>query len=260
MYNAEEVLKIIDGVLFMKIGYLTDRGRRRPTNEDAIKIIPEKNICMLADGVGGNKSGEVASQSALDALEKFLTHNPPEWLEGRDEIFRYFRAAVAYVSQYIIKMSEVNPQYSGMATTLCFVYVVNGMLYICNIGDSRVYLIHEGRIHQITEDHTYVNDLVKMGAITKEEATTHARKNVITRAIGSNANNEPDCFCVPIVEGDRVLLCSDGLYDEMDDMSILSRMTRFNDMMICAEDLVSMANDNGGNDNISVICINMVEE
>ena len=133
-------------------------------------------------------------------------------------------------------------------------------MFVANVGDSRVYLIHDGIIQQITEDHTYVNDLVKMGAITREQAHTHARKNVITRAIGANANNEPDCFCVPVAAGDRVLLCSDGLYDEVDDDDILSTVSRFDDMMICAEDLVSLANNNGGNDNISVICVNLMEE
>lgn len=241
----------------MKVGYLTDRGRRRPANEDAVKVLDDKNICMLADGVGGNKSGEIASQSALDALEKFIRHNPPEWLKDDEEIFRYFRAAINYVNQFIVKLSDAKPQYAGMATTLCFTYIHDGTMYIANIGDSRVYLIHNGAIQQITDDHTYVNDLVKMGAITKEEAATHARKNVITRAIGSNANNEPDCFSVPVVKGDRVLLCSDGLYDELDDRLILTRITRFDDMMIVAEDLVGMANDHGGNDNISVICISV---
>ena len=239
----------------MKVGYLTDRGRRRPANEDAVRALEDKNFYMLADGVGGNRSGEIASQSALDALEKFVRHNPPEWLTDKDEIFRYFRAAINYVNQFIIKLSEVKASYAGMATTLCFAYINNGVMYVANIGDSRVYLVHNGAIKQVTEDHTYVNDLVKMGAITKAEAATHSRKNVITRAIGANANNEPDCFCVPVADGDRVLLCSDGLYDELDDSTILKRMTRFDDMMIVAEDLVGLANDNGGNDNISVVCV-----
>ena len=241
----------------MRIGYLTDRGRRRPANEDAVKVLEDKNFYMLADGVGGNRSGEIASQSALDALEKFIRHNPPEWLKDGDEILRYFRAAVNYVNQFIVKLSEAKPQYAGMATTLCFVYVCNDNIYIANIGDSRVYLVRDGSIQQLTEDHTYVNDLVRMGAITKEEAATHSRKNVITRAIGANANNEPDTFCYPVKKGDRVLLCSDGLYDELDDHTILFKMTRFDDMMIVAEDLVSIANDNGGSDNISVICFSV---
>ncbi len=244
----------------MKVGYLTDRGRRRPTNEDSVKVMEKESFYLLADGVGGNRSGEVASQSALDAMEKFITHNPPQWLGDRDEIFRYFRAAVNYVNHYIIKLSEARPQYTGMATTLAFAYIKGGNMYVANVGDSRVYLIHNGMIQQITDDHTYVNDLVKMGAITKEEALHHARKNVITRAIGANANNEPDCFSVPVAAGDRVLLCSDGLYDEVDDDAILSAISRFDDMMVCAEDLVAMANENGGNDNISVICVDVAED
>jgi protein phosphatase len=212
---------------------------------------------MIADGVGGNRSGEIASQSALDALEKFIRHNPPEWLGSRDEIFRYFRAAVTYVNQFIIKLSEVKPQYAGMATTLAFAYIRENEMYVANVGDSRVYLAHGDMIQQITDDHTYVNDLVKMGAITKDEAHLHARKNVITRAIGANANNEPDCFSVPLEEGDRVLLCSDGLYDEVDDETMLKVLMATDDMGKCAEKLVAMANENGGNDNISVICVDL---
>ena len=241
----------------MKSGYITDRGRRRPTNEDSLRACEDLGFFMLADGVGGNRSGEIASQSALDALEKFVRHNPPEWLGSRDEVFRYFRAAVNYVNQFIIKLSEAKPQYAGMATTLTFAYIRKDEMFVANVGDSRVYLTHGDMIQQITDDHTYVNDLVKMGAITKDEAHLHARKNVITRAIGANANNEPDCFSVPVEKGDRVLLCSDGLYDEVDDDTILATINRADDMMECAEELVILANDNGGNDNISVIVVDL---
>ena len=241
----------------MNIGYMTDRGRRRPTNEDSLRACEDLSFFMLADGVGGNRLGEIASQSALDALEKFVRHNPPEWLGSRDEVFRYFRAAVNYVNQFIIKLSEAKPQYAGMATTLTFAYICDDEMYVANVGDSRVYLAHGDMIQQITDDHTYVNDLVKMGAITREEAHLHARKNVITRAIGANANNEPDCFSVPVERDDRILLCSDGLYDEVDDDTILSTLVRSDDMKACASELVLMANQNGGNDNISVICIDL---
>ena len=241
----------------MRTANLTDRGRRRPTNEDSVRTCEDLSFFMIADGVGGNRSGEIASQSALDALEKFIRHNPPEWLGSREEIFRYFRAAVTYVNQFIIKLSEVKPQYAGMATTLAFAYIRENEMYVANVGDSRVYLAHGDMIQQITDDHTYVNDLVKMGAITKDEAHLHARKNVITRAIGANANNEPDCFSVPLEEGDRVLLCSDGLYDEVDDETMLKVLTASDDMERCAEKLVAMANENGGNDNISVICVDL---
>ncbi len=246
-------------IFIMNVGYLTDRGRRRPSNEDAVRVVEDLNFYMLADGVGGNRSGEIASESALEALEKFLRHNPQEPLSSREEIFRYFRAAVNYVNHCIIKLSESQPQYAGMATTLAFAYIRDNVLYVSNVGDSRVYLIHDDIIQQITDDHTYVNDLVKMGAISKDEAHMHARKNVITRAIGANANNEPDCFSVPLRKGDRILLCSDGLYDEVDDETALSTISRYQDMQACAEDLVVLANENGGNDNVSVICVDMTE-
>ncbi|MBQ0005429.1 MAG: Stp1/IreP family PP2C-type Ser/Thr phosphatase [Clostridiales bacterium] len=244
----------------MKIGYMTDKGRRRPKNEDALRVLPGKNFFMLADGVGGNKSGEVASKTALDALERFIEHNPLERLEGRDEIFRYFEAAVDFVNQMIIRISTAEPAFAGMATTLVFVYIRDRIAYISNVGDSRVYAVHNSQIHQITEDHTYVNDLVKMGAITREEAEHHNKKNVITRAIGANACSIPDCFNIFIQPGDRILICSDGLYDEVNETAMLERLIRDDDMADCAEDLVKMANDNGGNDNISVICIEVSED
>ena len=160
-------------IFIMNVGYLTDRGRRRPTNEDAVRVVEDLKFYMLADGVGGNRSGEIASKSALEALEKFLRHNPQEPLSSREEIFRYFRAAVNYVNHCIIKLSESQQQYAGMATTLSFAYIRDNALYVANVGDSRVYLVHDDIIQQITDDHTYVNDLVKMGAISKEEAHLH---------------------------------------------------------------------------------------
>ncbi len=244
----------------MRVGYMTDKGRRRPKNEDALRVLPDRNFFMLADGVGGNRSGEVASNGSLDTLQKFIEHNPIEKLEGRDEIFRYFEAAVDYVDQTIERMSEAEPACAGMATTLVFAYIRDRIMYVANVGDSRAYLIHQGQIYQITEDHTYVNDLVKMGAITRQEAETHNKKNVITRAIGSNAYSTPDCFNVYIEPGDKVLICSDGLYDELSDAAILAELTRADDMTDCAEHLVRLANENGGNDNISVICIEVPEE
>lgn len=239
---------------------MTDKGRRRPKNEDALRVLADKNFFMLADGVGGNKSGEVASNGALDTLTKFIEHNPPEKLEGRDEIFRYFRVAVDYVDRTIETMSEIETAYAGMATTLVFAYLKDRILYIGNVGDSRAYLVHNGKIHQITEDHTYVNDLVKMGAITREEAEKHNKKNVITRAIGANACSTPDCFNVYVEPGDKVLICSDGLYDEVTEGTILQVLTKTEDMNECADLLVRMANENGGSDNISVICVEVPED
>lgn len=243
----------------MKIGYLTDKGQRRPINEDAVKILPEKNFFMLADGVGGNRAGEVASKQALVALEDYLNNNPLHTVNGSEQISRYFENAVSFVNEYIRRLSEEIPEYAGMATTLVFAYFKDQILYVGNVGDSRVYFVHNNTIHQVTVDHTYVNDLVMMGAITREEAEHHAKKNVITRAIGSNAYSCPDTFNIFIEEGDKILICSDGLYDEVTERDMLIQMLGTHDMSTCAQTLVDMANANGGNDNISVICIDLME-
>lgn len=244
----------------MKIGYITDKGMRRTKNEDAVKVMPDSRFFMLADGVGGNKAGEIASQAALDFLEDYVLNNPIENVEGSEAIFRYFEDAVNYVNESILQLSQTKPEYAGMATTLVFAYIDDKILYVANVGDSRVYFMHKDEIHQITEDHTYVNDLVKMGAISRNEAEHHYKKNVITRAIGANAYNNPDCYNIYVEPEDKILICSDGLYDELSEQEILTRMGESYDMGECAEELVRLANENGGNDNISVICINMVED
>lgn len=244
----------------MRVGYLTDKGRLRDKNEDAVKIIADKNFFMLADGVGGNKSGEIASRSALMALEEYITRNSLEQLSGRDDVFRYFEDAVNFVNEFILELSETRPEYSGMATTLVFAYIRDRILYVGNVGDSRVYYIHDNQMQQITEDHTYVGDLVRMGAITKDEAEHHNKKNVITRAIGANAYNNPDCYNICLEGNDKVLICSDGLYDEVTESEIIEQITKAEDMQKCATKLVKMANESGGNDNISVVCIDLMED
>ena len=205
----------------MRVGYLTDMGMKRPKNEDAVKVLRDSNFFMLADGVGGNKSGEIASTAVLDFMADYVYNNPIELVEGSEAIFVYFENAVNFVNESILQLSSTRPEYAGMATTLVFAYVDHKILYVGNVGDSRVYFLHKDEVHQITDDHTYVNDLVKMGAITRREADNHYKKNVITRAIGANAYNNPDCFNIYMEPDDRVLLCSDGLYEEVSDKEIL---------------------------------------
>lgn len=244
----------------MRVGYYTDKGQRRMKNEDAIRVLRDQNFFMLADGVGGNRAGEVASNEALSALEDYVRNNPLSELVGSDQIFKYFENAVNFVNEDILQLSHQEPSFNGMATTLVFAYVRKHILYIGNVGDSRVYFMHGSEIHQITVDHTYVNDLLMMGAITQYEAEHHKKKNVITRAIGASGYNNPDCFNLYIEPDDKILICSDGLYDELSEEEILEGMQGTKDMNKCAENLVTMANEHGGNDNISVICIDMTED
>ena len=243
----------------MDIGFKTDAGYRRVKNEDALKILPEKNFFMIADGVGGNRSGEVASSATLDLMEAYLDNHPIEKEEGSERIFRYFQEAVSFVNSSILDLSETHKEYQGMATTLVFVYLSHRILYAANVGDSRVYFIHNNEIHQITEDHTYVNNLIKMGAISRDEAENHKRKNVITRDIGDSAYNHPDCYNIYVEEDDKILICSDGLYEEVSEEEMLEAFNEAKSMQECADRLVLTANEHGGSDNISVICVSLGE-
>jgi len=134
------------------------------------------------------------------------------------------------------------------------------MAYVGNVGDSRAYLIHNGEIIQITDDHTYVNELVKAGMITKKDARNHTKKNVITRAIGAEEKVVMDLYTLPVNDGDKIILCSDGLYDELTDKKIYKIVNEQDEMQKCAEMLVENANNHGGNDNVSTICIKVMED
>ena len=239
----------------MEIGYYTDKGKKRTQNEDAIRVLTRHNVFMLADGVGGNRAGEIASNKTLDIVSEYFENNPIEKQEGSDRIFRYFEDAVDYVNEAIKQMAHSVPECAGMATTLVFAYVRDRILYIANVGDSRVYFIHGNEIHQITVDHTYVNDLVMMGAITRSEAEHHRKKNVITRAIGANSYNNPDCFNIYIEPTDRILLCSDGLTDMLEEEEIGALLRGQTAAPDCAAALYQLAMQRGGKDNISVLLV-----
>ena len=130
----------------MRVGYLTDKGMKRPKNEDAVKVLKDSRFFMLADGVGGNKSGEIASTAAVDFLADYVYNNPIELVEGSEAIFLYFENAVNFVNESILQLSNTKPEYVGMATTLVFAYVDHKILYVGNVGDSRVYF-KIGRAH-----------------------------------------------------------------------------------------------------------------
>jgi protein phosphatase len=245
----------------MQVWSISDVGivRRGSPNEDTylIEHLDEHTIlAAVCDGMGGANAGEVASAMATNTFCTVFAAQHKKNMSD-EKLQQALVAGAAEANRQVFEAAARDSALLGMGTTLVAAYCDGHHAVVANVGDSRVYLAHGNMIQQITDDHTYVNDLVKMGAITKDEAHLHARKNVITRAIGANANNEPDCFSVPVEKGDRVLLCSDGLYDEVDDDTILAVLNRYEDMKVCAEDLVYMANENGGNDNISVICVDL---
>ena len=157
-------------------------------------------------------------------------------------------------------MANTYEENTGMATTAIIVYAVCGKAYITNVGDSRVYLYRNGQLVQLTEDHTYVNTLVKAGILSKEQAAVDERKNVITKALGAEPTVEPDFFQVEIMKDDIFLICTDGLYDEVGNQEIIQVLRENRSMSDVCGELVRRANQNGGRDNITIISLKVTEE
>jgi len=244
----------------MEVGFKTDTGRLRQNNEDACFVIPKSKVYVLADGVGGNNSGEVASRRTVSGIAEYVENHPLDDVRTFRTVKTYFNNCVQQINYDILRDSRTVEENQGMATTLVLTYFADGKMYVMNIGDSRTYLLRDGDLKQITEDHTYVNSLIKAGVITEEEAEGHENKNMITRAVGADYNVEADFFSIEVKEGDIILMCSDGLYGEVPDDEIIKVMSQGKGMSEICSELVDKANSNGGNDNITIICLKITEE
>ena len=242
----------------VEVGFKSDKGLKRKNNEDAFFVIPESNVFMVADGVGGNNSGDIASRTTISRIAEFIRNNALSGASGETGIYDYFRQCLEDVNKNVYDMSKRSPENTGMATTVTIAYLEGDNAHVVNVGDSRAYLYSSGILTQITEDHTYVNALIKEGAITKEEAQFHAKKNVITRAVGGEAVISPDFFSVEVKPGDILVLCTDGLYGEIGDENINRLLTSGGSMEEICTNLVNKANQCGGHDNITVICLKLL--
>lgn len=232
----------------------TDKGKKRAVNEDSMLCMESLNFYMLADGVGGHNSGEIASRLAVDIMEEYIIANPIGQIPAPG-ILDYLYKAISKVNEAIYERSNASVENFGMATTAVMLLIREGRAYIINIGDSRAYLQREGSLRKITEDHTYVNELLKLGRISKEEASVHPNKNVITRALGSEKAVKGDSYIVDVKKGDRILLCTDGLYNEVCDDDINELMNKRSDISKLVLELITLAYNNGGKDNITVNCV-----
>ncbi|MDR1797202.1 MAG: Stp1/IreP family PP2C-type Ser/Thr phosphatase [Clostridiales Family XIII bacterium] len=245
----------------IKYGFKTDVGKRRDGNEDAMLVLPKAGIFAVADGVGGQNSGEIASRKAMSGVEAFLSDNPlseAAALEGKywDGWMRdYFTRCLREVNRQIVDFAVSDADLKSMATTAVLACFDVGRLCIVNVGDSRAYVLRAGALTQLTEDHTYVNNLIRAGQITKADARTHPQKNIITRALGAALELEPDFYRFDLEDGDRVLLCTDGLHGELTDGEITEILAGGETPAGICRALVKAANASGGNDNITVICI-----
>jgi PPM family protein phosphatase len=229
----------------------SDTGRRRRRNEDNYVVAPP--LFAVADGMGGAQAGEVASQLAASALET----RDSDGLEGTKRI----DALIQEANRQIYDRASTDPSASGMGTTMT-VALVDGMtVAIGHVGDSRAYLVRGEQMEQLTEDHSLVNELMKSGKLSEEEAQAHPQRSVITRAVGTDPDVDVDGFTIEAEEGDVFLICSDGLSDMVEDEEILELVhENRNDLEKAVKALVSAANRGGGEDNITAVAFRISSE
>jgi PPM family protein phosphatase len=250
----------------MKISYeaITDVGRKRKGNEDSVFVNPDQNLFVVADGMGGHAAGEVASRLAVDAINDFieLTGGDDEitWPFGLDDTMSYdgnrLKTAVRFANKKVLETTKERSEYEGMATTVAAVLVDGDAANLGHVGDSRVYLVRDGEITQLTSDHSWVNEQIQSGVISPDQARTHPLRNVVTRALGGKPDLQVDMQQHKAKAGDILILCSDGLTTMIPDEDI-ARVVRESggDVEKAAQALVASANAKGGEDNITVLLI-----
>lgn len=243
----------------MRFYGLTDIGVKREKNEDAISIPSENEpikLFILADGMGGAKAGEKASQVAIRTIRDYVRLNFIKIERTKEGIEELIRKAMVEANKKVFELSQEYKEYNGMGTTVLVALIYRGRLYIGHIGDSRVYRLRQSVLRQLTKDHSYVQELLRQGSITIEEAKNHPQKNVLLKALGCDRDIVPDVITKGFVKGDIILLCSDGLTNMVDDKQIYEIiMKNTSDLNVACKMLIDTANQNGGVDNISAIII-----
>ena len=235
----------------------TDIGKVREINQDYYYTSEENSIpklCILADGMGGYKGGEVASKLAVDSARKYIENNFSNNFSEKEEILKLIGNAVEYANMVVYEKSKEVQELEGMGTTLEVCLIYNNKAYIGHVGDSRIYRIRKDVIRKLTKDHSYVQQLVEDKKITREEAKIHPKKNMLTRALGCTPYVEPDLRARNFEKGDIFIMCSDGLTNMVEEKRIYELVKQ--DINTATNNLVNEANSAGGYDNITVIIIN----
>ena len=237
----------------MKACALTDVGVTRSVNQDFVFYSTSPvgnlpNLFILADGMGGHKAGDMASRYTVETLVDLVTN-----AEEKDPI-SIINNGIQRVNSDILNKAKESEDYNGMGTTLVVSCIKDSILHVANVGDSRLYIL-DGDLKQVTRDHSLVEEMVTRGAIDRKSARHHEQKNMITRAIGGDDSVLPDFFPVDIKPGNKVLMCSDGLTNMVEDAVIEKILKNTQDIEEAARMLVDLDNDNGGRDNVSVIII-----
>lgn len=237
----------------MKVAYQTDIGHQRKENQDRVAKFTAPDgtlLVVVADGIGGSLSGDVAAQITVDHLgRQFQAASPNSSLEA----IRWFAREVQLINDEILQKSTENPKYQGMGTTLVAAIIFDQAMVVANIGDSRGYVLHDNLLTQVTIDHSLVNELVKHGDITEEEARNYPQNNIITRAIGVSADARIEVNCFDLGAGDQILLCSDGLSKMITREQMMGVLESDLSLTEKCSQLIKMANEAGGPDNITVL-------
>lgn len=240
----------------------TDPGMVRSHNEDAVSTYPALGLVVLADGMGGYNAGEVASGMTTaflgSELQKCFATKPPQQVEPDGARWAHvaLKNEIVRANTSVYQAAQSQPQYAGMGTTLVTGLFYDNTLTVAHIGDSRLYRLRDGNFEQLTRDHSLLQEQIDSGLITKEQARHSQNKNLVTRALGVDPAVEVDINDYAVQVGDLYLLCSDGLNDMVEDEEIGMTLGMLAaNLGLCAEQLVQMANDNGGRDNVSVILV-----
>lgn len=238
---------------------LTDIGMKRKTNQDSIYLNPEKNIFVVADGMGGHNGGDIASAMAVKYIPEFLLKNL-----ATDKPVKTTEESIQYANNNIKARGEQDEKLVGMGTTVVSFFFKGPNLYIGNVGDSRGYLINKNRLFQLTKDHSLVQEKLNIGIYDREEASADPQKNVLVRTVGFEEDVDVDSFTYKVSRNDIFLSCSDGLHGKVSDPDILFIINKYipepskctqSVLDACVKALIDQANANGGNDNISVVLV-----
>ena len=237
----------------MKACALTDTGRVRTANQDYVYASVEPvgslpNLFVVADGMGGHQAGDYASRYIVENLVTYLQYTE------NSQIVPLLREGILKVNTQLYQESKEKPELSGMGTTLVAAVADENTLYVANVGDSRLYLVRD-RIRQVTRDHSYVEELVSLGRLERGSKDYKDKKNIITRAVGTEDKLLVDFFEVGLEPGDFILMCSDGLSNMLEDVEMEEIVGSDLELEEKAEKLITVANDNGGKDNIAVVLV-----
>ncbi len=234
----------------------TDQGLVRANNEDNFYLDEKMGLLVVADGMGGHASGEIASKLAVNVIRDYF-QGPQKLIGDPDPAYsdatNKLGCAIRLANQAVYEAAQSSPQLKGMGTTIVSVLLTGNKLSIAHIGDSRAYLIRGGLIDQLTDDHSMVNEQVKRDIITREEATKSAMRNILTKALGISAEMEADLDELTVFDDDIFFLCSDGLNTMISDDDMLEIVSVAGSSVVACDALINAANEKGGKDNVTVV-------